>query len=325
MKKTFWTVFRVLVISVFMIPVISCESEIETEPDPSLNTTDIVVTGLVEVYDTTSVVIGGYVNKHLLPQDCDSMLVYGLELSENGKTSVQKVIADSLVDNKFQVEFFPKFCAVEYKYRAFVAYVDTIARVDTVYYGDYKTFFLENHVHAVDLGLSVKWACCNVKSNSPIEQGAYYAWGETDEKSKYTKDTYLYYDGKGNEFFNIGWDICETNYDVAFVEDSIWRMPTEEEIAELCTACVWQWVTINGVNGYKVTGPTGYSIFLSAAGSYYGSDVVNDGEWGFYWSSELDRNDEDAACVLAFRDGLQILYGTSRTRFYGHSIRSVKR
>lgn len=322
MEKTLWTVFRVLVISVFMIPVVSCESEIEPEPDPSLNTTDVVVTGMVEVFDTTYVIIDGYVNLHLLPQESDSIL-FGLELSENGKASVQKVIADSLMGNKFQVEFFPKFCAVEYKYRAFVVYVDTLACVDTVYYGDYKTFFFENHVHAIDLGLSVKWACCNVKSNSPLEQGSYYAWGETKAKSEYTVDTYLYYDDE--EYQNIGWDISETNYDAAFVEDSVWRMPTETEIEELCDKCVWQWTEIDGISGYKVTGPTGNSIFLSAAGSYYGANLMNNGEWGFYWSSALDRDDEEAACVLAFRDGLQIFYGSSRTRSYGHTIRPVRR
>ena len=31
---------------------------------------------------------------------------------------------------------------------------------------------------AVDLGLSVKWATCNVGASSPEEYGGYYAWGE---------------------------------------------------------------------------------------------------------------------------------------------------
>ena len=35
----------------------------------------------------------------------------------------------------------------------------------------------------VDLGLSVKWATCNVGASSPSEYGNYYAWGETSTKS----------------------------------------------------------------------------------------------------------------------------------------------
>lgn len=31
----------------------------------------------------------------------------------------------------------------------------------------------------VDLGLSVKWATCNLGANAPEEFGDYYAWGET--------------------------------------------------------------------------------------------------------------------------------------------------
>ena len=35
----------------------------------------------------------------------------------------------------------------------------------------------------VDLGLSVKWATCNVGANSPEEYGDYFAWGETSPKT----------------------------------------------------------------------------------------------------------------------------------------------
>lgn len=36
-----------------------------------------------------------------------------------------------------------------------------------------------------DLGLSVKWAVCNVGASTPKAYGDYYAWGETVPKSKY--------------------------------------------------------------------------------------------------------------------------------------------
>ena len=46
--------------------------------------------------------------------------------------------------------------------------------------------------YAVDLGLSVKWASCNVGASSCEEFGERYAWGELSPKSKYTQKTYQY-------------------------------------------------------------------------------------------------------------------------------------
>ena len=36
---------------------------------------------------------------------------------------------------------------------------------------------------AVDLGLSVKWANCNVGASTPEEYGDYFAWGEVHPKT----------------------------------------------------------------------------------------------------------------------------------------------
>ena len=47
----------------------------------------------------------------------------------------------------------------------------------------------------VDLGLSVKWATCNVGATRPEEYGGYYAWGETEEKDNYDWSTYKWCNG----------------------------------------------------------------------------------------------------------------------------------
>ena len=47
-----------------------------------------------------------------------------------------------------------------------------------------------------------------------------------------------------------------------------WRMPKSTELKELIDNCTWTWTTQNGVNGYKVIGTNGNSIFLPAAGLY---------------------------------------------------------
>ena len=47
----------------------------------------------------------------------------------------------------------------------------------------------------VDLGLSVKWATCNVGASKPEEYGDYFAWGETEPKSTYNWSTYKWCNG----------------------------------------------------------------------------------------------------------------------------------
>ena len=51
---------------------------------------------------------------------------------------------------------------------------------------------IKNGFYAVDLGLSVKWASCNVGANRPEEYGDYFAWGEIESKLVYSWETYKY-------------------------------------------------------------------------------------------------------------------------------------
>ena len=52
------------------------------------------------------------------------------------------------------------------------------------------TIGTENGYGYVDLGLSVKWATCNVGANNPEDYGDYFAWGETEPKDVYDWSTY---------------------------------------------------------------------------------------------------------------------------------------
>ena len=161
----------------------------------------------------------------------------------------------------------------------------------------------------VDLGLSVKWATCNVGANSPEDYGEYYAWGETSTKSSYTENNCATYK-------KIIGDIKGTNMDVAHVKwGGSWRMPTKEEIDELCEKCNWEWTG----SGYEVTGPNGNSIYLPAAGYRYGDTLYDDVECGFYWSSTPEYTQR--AYALYFRSGDQDAYGLYCG--YGLTVRPV--
>ena len=198
------------------------------------------------------------------------------------------------------------------------------------YYGNVSTFktaakedeFIPGQ--EVDLGLSVNWAGWNVGASSPEEYGGYYAWGETEEKSNYSEDTYKYYydtDGDGDEeYANIGSDISGTQYDVARAKwGGSWRMPTYDEFSELRSECTWTWMTYKGVNGYKVTGPNGNSIFLPSAGRLYGTYFANSGG---YWCGALRESyGGNCAYILSFGGGYNL---GPEGRDNGLTVRPVK-
>ncbi len=173
-----------------------------------------------------------------------------------------------------------------------------------------------NGYEYVDLGLSVKWARYNVGATSPTGYGNYYAWGETSTKSEYTVANSAKY-GK-----NMGDISGNSNYDVVRARwGGSWRLPTASEIDELINKCKWKWTTVGGVKGYKVTGPNGNSIFLSAAGSRVGSSPCHRGEDGIYWSSTPDKSDTYNAYYLLFDSGYVTRFCNSRC--FGFSIRPV--
>lgn len=177
---------------------------------------------------------------------------------------------------------------------------------------------------AVDLGLSVKWASCNVGATSPEEYGDYFAWGETATKSSYTESNSVTYGLSISELESRGIIGSDGNltaaYDAATVNcGSDWRMPTLDEIEELMDKCTWSWTTQNGVNGRKVTGPSGNSIFLPSAGYRFNASLYDAGSYGGYWSAS--PYSDNYACYLYFNSGY---YGWSiDNRDYGRVVRPV--
>ena len=168
----------------------------------------------------------------------------------------------------------------------------------------------------VDLGLSVKWATCNVGASRPEDYGNYYAWGEIQPKSEYTKENSLTY---GKDIGNISGN---SRYDVACAQwGSSWRLPTLAEIQELKDQCKWEWTTEGGHKGYRVTGPNEKSIFLPAAGYRRGTSVYDQGSYGNYWSGTLREGGSYSAYYLYFSYG--DVYWDNYNRYNGHSVRPV--
>ncbi|MBR5684653.1 MAG: hypothetical protein IKX18_00690 [Muribaculaceae bacterium] len=165
--------------------------------------------------------------------------------------------------------------------------------------GDYLA--KPDSLKAVDLGLSVLWANCNIGAKQPRDYGAHPAWGDSTgvlfsaqgigwNDNGYTWNTENY---GGN---NPPADISGSELDVVtkYWGDG-WRIPTVSEAKELCEQCQWKLQTWGDVKWYEVIGPNGNSIIMPLAGIYRddmskpssrfhsGPWYVN--EWGFYWTS----------------------------------------
>lgn len=131
--------------------------------------------------------------------------------------------------------------------------------------------------YLVDLGLSVKWASCNLGASSPEEFGDFYSWGETKPKTAFSKLNYFDLDKDTWKYLKYNKDAKTTldlTDDAAFLQsDGKCRIPTYEECMELIENCTWTRTEQNGVSGLLCVGPSGNSIFLPATGWYFGNDL----------------------------------------------------
>lgn len=149
---------------------------------------------------------------------------------------------------------------------------------------------------SVDLGLSVRWATCNLGANRPNERGIFVRWGETTEMDTVP---YKWYDTetdkytKYNLYERLG--IVDMKYrldpqdDIANVgAGPQWRIPSDEELQELIDSCNWVLTDSGGVKGYLVQSKkNGNSIFLPTTGFSINGNILVPEYVGAYLSNTL--------------------------------------
>jgi len=176
-----------------------------------------------------------------------------------------------------------------------------------------------NHPHAIDLGLpsGTKWACCNIGAATQVDYGDYFRWGETTPMKEGDTEATYRYEGR-----DIGDDISGTRCDAATANwGTDWQMPTEEQMQELENNCSYEWTTLDGVAGAKVTGRNGRSIFLPASGYRDRDDgSLNLVGAGYYWSASFDMNNE--GCYMFTFTPEEWIRG-SGSWAYGFPVRAV--
>ena len=196
---------------------------------------------------------------------------------------------------------------------------------------------LENASQVVDLGLSVKWASCNLGASSPEGYGDYYAWGETAPKQTYTQENYAWCMGAERTLTKYCYDsaygyqgfvddkrILELADDAAYANlGAGYRTPTCGDWKELFENTSHEWTNDyqgSGVSGYILTstvaGYTNHSIFLPCLG------------YGAYMSSEQLNSDPEGFDIMGLSEdsiyGCNYMYRCSCWyRYEGTSVRPV--
>jgi len=145
----------------------------------------------------------------------------------------------------------------------------------------------------VDLGLSVKWATCNVGATSSEDYGLYFSWYDAIELA-----------------FGDGW-----------------RLPTQQEVQELVDNCSSTPTTLQGVNGcYIASRKEGFedrSIFIPVAGRLDTNQDILVGYAGFCWSSTPDPDTNGRSYSLVIN--MDKSFSCSRTvKSLRQTIRLVK-
>lgn len=145
----------------------------------------------------------------------------------------------------------------------------------------------------VDLGLSVKWATCNVNAKSFLDAGGFFQYGNPHSLSfvsDYQLPTY---------------EIGGTDLDPAtFYMGSKWRMPTRAEMLELVNGCTWKVTTSNSGQRYYIgtSKKNSRQIFIPASGAYplgnTNSSIVYENQQCWLMTSTLDDSGNPRPYIL---------------------------
>lgn len=159
---------------------------------------------------------------------------------------------------------------------------------------DSESLYTFDDYEYIDLGLSVRWATCNIGASkyNTVSYGDFFAWGETETRYKFDKNYYL--EPKQGHYYEGNLSVLEPSDDAATVLwGKDWRLPTKEEFQELIDFCQWEWTEIYNHWGYMVTGPNGNTIFLPVAGMKMDTRWLNFNDGLYYWTSSCKFSDPE--------------------------------
>ena len=194
----------------------------------------------------------------------------------------------------------------------------------------------------VDLGLSVKWATCNVDAQHPEDFGEYYAWGDdaphghilhildslgVDRKA--ISDDYLAMFKNEFKFIAIEARLEKKRVDIAnYKWGNGWHMPSAAEFKELYENCTWQEVEIGGKVCFKGTskipGYTDCFIILPGVGyKFVDEDPIYDTGASFWSSTSYSHSEYGHYYKNAYHFNAAGMEESRTGSFIGMSVRPV--
>lgn len=189
-------------------------------------------------------------------------------------------------DGSFSFEY-PGLLKSNTKYELFFAF----EYKDIIYYGETRYIIPEEKDETitegelVDLGLSVKWASCNVGADKPSQLGI-------KTNIDILTEAYHNYPELFNQDATYA-DFRQSEYDLAYkYTGGRMRMPSYDELKELREKCTWELSVVDGIAGVRIMGPNKNSIFLPAISTksnmpYYGDFYTMD--YTTYTSGTYDK------------------------------------
>lgn len=255
----------------------------------SLTLTDSkAVTGDYKDLTSNSVKLSGQIQQ--LPADAEvGIVISGVAGDERVRAGVR---IPGVLGSDYSIEALGLVPATTYYYAAYLDLGQGVVYGDTKEFTTpAKEFDVDNDL--VDLGLSTKWAKCNIGASSETELGALVGFGDlTGYNTSINPEDYA------------SADIYKSAQDIANkTTDGKTTIPTIEEYEELFRCCKVEWMEKEGVAGYQFTGPNGNSIFMPAAGSRTQRTTAGVGNEGRYLSGSVNATDGQFAMSYLFNQG----------------------
>lgn len=221
-----------------------------------------------------------------------------------GKPNVTKVELIDFMNSACDITLSDLESSTTYYYRA---YAEADGWVD--HYGEIKSFTtcINPPGEAIDLGLSVKWASCNIGTSNPEDIGISFYWGGIE--AMYESHKADWHDYSLSTLINQGYigsnnNLCPS-YDAATQTwGSRWRMPTYEEFNELIDKCTWLETKKNGKKVFLVTGPNSNVIYLPCQD--YWTSTYYDSGWAYFLEYDYYYD-----------------YNTHKSRYYSCTIKKM--
>jgi hypothetical protein len=323
-----------IILSFILVAMVSCTKSKEVHPEIGDGNDEIVTVGMKDVHVEYTRTDHAELNRvvfHYCPADANGN-AQQFEAAEMTKkeTFFELVLDDLICDTLYwyYYELFPNSGdAFTIAQKTFHTQACDTPEPPTPIVAEYVDLCLPS---------GTLWATCNVGANSPEEYGCHFAWGETQPKTVYNWDTYLYCNGSENTLtkyctnssygylgFTDNLTLLEANDDAATANwGTDWRTPTKEEWKELLENTTHIWTTQGGVNGWLFSASCGNSIFLPASGTSWIDGHGEVGDYGYYCSSSLSIDHPNFAWTLYFGSNDCGTYESYRGA--GESVRPVR-